>query len=134
MRYILVGLLFFSITIQAENPSADAIMEKVRDFDDGRSYSATAYLRIKQKNRVRERQFYMLQKILMVKKRRDKSFTMPRLMYEGFFLNGKSQEHLDRADNQWIYFPAFRKVRRKYSNDKRGSLWALYSIILTCLK
>lgn len=122
MRYILVGLLLFSTAINAANPSADSILERVRDFDDGRSYSATAFLRIKDKNRVREREFYMLQKDIEDEQERQVIyFHAPADVRGVSFLTVNHKEHLNKADNQWIYFPAFRKVRRIGSNDKRGS-------------
>ncbi len=122
MKPIVIYLLLMASFAQAQQPSADRILEKVRDFDDGSSYSATAFLRIKDNNTVREREFYMLQKDISDEEERQVIyFHSPSDVRGVSFLTASTKEHLNKNDNQWIYFPAFRKVRRIGSNDKSGS-------------
>lgn len=120
--YFLVGMLFWS-GVSAAQPSADSILQTARDRNDGYSYVSTVVLRlIDSKKKVRERAFYMLQKDINDSEERAlMSFHSPSDVRGVSFLITNYDEEQSKADDQWMYLPAFRKTRRIGSNDKRGS-------------
>ncbi len=121
---LLITLLTLSISapLWAE-PTADKILTQVRDRDDGYSYITDVKLKlISSKNTVRERSMHMLQKDMANKEERAAMyFYAPADVRDVGFLVSNHAEHTGKASDQWMYFPAFRKIRRIGSNDKRGS-------------
>lgn len=122
MKFIFIIVIFFS-PISLAQLSADSILQAVRDRNDGYSYSSEVTLRlIDSKKNIRERRFYMLQKDMdKIEERTLMTFNSPTDVRGISFLIVSYDEKLNKADDQWMYFPAFRKVRRLGSNDKRGS-------------
>ena len=111
-----------------DQPSADSIVQSVRDRDDGFSYSSEVTLRlmdgsaIHESKNTRERHFYLLQKDReQGEERAFMTFHRPADVRGVSFLVASYNEAQSRADDQWMYFPAFRKIRRLGANDKRGS-------------
>ncbi|MGK0441975.1 MAG: hypothetical protein ACJA0N_001782 [Pseudohongiellaceae bacterium] len=124
MRHVTIFLTAILIqTAYADPPSATIILQELRDQYDGESYATKVLLRlISNDNRVRERAFYMLQKDISAEEERAiMYFHSPADVRGVSFLIANYKESLKKPDDQWIYFPAFRKVRRIGSNDKRGS-------------
>jgi hypothetical protein len=124
MSYITIFLTAFIIqTAYAAPPSATIILQEIRDQYDGESYATKVMLRLISSDKlVRERAFYMLQKDISAEEERAVMyFHYPADVRGVSFLIANHKENLQKPDDQWIYFPAFRKVRRIGSNDKRGS-------------
>ncbi|MGR5063611.1 outer membrane lipoprotein-sorting protein [Photobacterium sp. DNB22_13_2] len=122
MKKGIVAALLFSSFLSYASPDADSILTAVRDRDDGQSYVSDVELNlINSDGNVRARNMYMLQKDT-----NDKEMTYI-YFYDSVDVRGVSflmytyQEQTGSADDQWLYLPAFRKIRRIGSNDKRGS-------------
>ena len=122
---IIVLLAFASIcqATSSTNLSADDILRASRDRNDGSSYATNIILRLIGSNsKVRERNLYMLQKDMANQEERAfMSFHSPADVRGVSFLISNYSEMQNKADDQWMYLPAFRKTRRIGSTDKRGS-------------
>jgi hypothetical protein len=104
-------------------PTANDILISSRDRNDGVSYTSDVILRLIGKNEaVRDRHFYMLQKDIGESEERAlMHFHKPADVRGVSFLIINHGENKNKADDQWMFLPAFRKTRRIGSNDKRGS-------------
>ena len=120
---VLTIFLLNTIPLSYANPTADEILNGVRNRNDGSDYASNVTLNlIASDGDVRARKLYMLQKdtenneekMLMY-------FHSPADVRGVGFLMEIYPEVADKVDNQWMYFPAFRKIRRISANDKRGS-------------
>jgi len=102
--------------------SADEIIAKVRDRDDGHSFISNVTLKlIDTKGRTRDRHMHMVQKD-DASGREDvfMSFHSPSDVRGVSFMMRLHPEVTGKPDDQWLYLPAFRKTRRIGSNDQRG--------------
>jgi hypothetical protein len=103
-------------------PTADEILKNSRDRDDGSSYASNVTLSLIGKGgSIRNRHFYMFQKDLEGNEERAlMHFNKPADVRGVSFLIVNYGEDQSKADDQWMFLPAFRKTRRIGSNDKRG--------------
>ena len=121
MRIPLMLMSFYTAFAFA-SPEADQILEKVRDRYDGTDYISNVTLVTHSKNKLlSEKKMYMLQKDIA-----DNELTLMSVQYpvdvrDVSFLMKTYKEQVQREDEQWMYLPAFRKVRRISPKDKRGA-------------
>lgn len=121
---LLIPLVILTISAPLfAKSTADKVLTQVRDRDDGFSYITDVQLKlISSKGEVRERSMHMLQKDMENKEERAAMyFYSPSDVRNVSFLISNHAEHTAKPSDQWMYFPAFRKIRRIGSNDKRGS-------------
>ncbi len=116
------GLALPPLSGWCEPPAADRILEQVRDRPDGRdAYSNVSLLLTDADGGRRERHLVYLQKKYGRAERLTLLFTGPADV-KGVGLQSLNHDEADgRPDEQWIYLPAFRQVRRIAANDKRGA-------------
>lgn len=122
-RHLLYGLLLAAGRVRAAPAlTADQILERVRDRPDGRDiYSDVSLVLTDADGSRRERTLVYLEKKYGRDERLTLYFTGPAEV-KGVGLQTLSHDEADgRPDEQWIYLPAFRQVRRVASNDKRGA-------------
>lgn len=102
--------------------SADQVLEKVRDRPEGRDAFADLSLVLTDADGGRrERRLLYLQKKVGKDDHLTLYFTGPSEV-KGVGLQSISHDEADgRPDEQWIYLPAFRQVRRIAAGDKRGA-------------
>jgi outer membrane lipoprotein-sorting protein len=102
--------------------TADQILAQVRDRPDGRDACADLTLALTEADGGRrERHLLYLQKKVGRDDHLTLYFTGPAEV-KGVGLQSISHDEADgRPDEQWIYLPAFRQVRRIAANDKRGA-------------
>ncbi len=106
----------------ASLPNADEIMQKVRNRPDGKDIACDMKLVMNDdQGSQRERDVIYLQKDFGDDEKLTLYFTGPTEVKGVGFLNFAYSEAKKQDDDQWIYLPAFRQVRRIASSDKRGS-------------
>jgi hypothetical protein len=128
MKNVFLLLTTLSFMMQASAsfsqtlPTANGILKDSRDRDDGSSYVSNVTLSLIGKSgSVRNRHFYMFQKDLVGSEERAlMHFHQPADVRGVSFLIINYGEDQSKADDQWMFLPAFRKTRRIGSNDKRG--------------
>lgn len=109
-------------TRAGEPLSADQILLRSRERRDGNDIYSDVKLSITdQKGSTRTRQLIYLQKDRGKDERLTLYFTGPGDVKGVGFQSVSYDEAAGRDDDQWIYMPAFRQVRRIASSDKRGS-------------
>jgi len=115
-------MILASVSSSQTSPTADDILKISRDRDDGNSYASNVTLSLIGKSgSVRDRHFYMFQKDLDQNEERAlMHFHEPADVRGVSFLIINYGEDQSKADDQWMFLPAFRKTRRIGSNDKRG--------------
>ncbi|UJX24768.1 outer membrane lipoprotein-sorting protein [Pseudoalteromonas sp. CF6-2] len=112
--------IVFSAATYAED--ADKILQQVRDRNDGKDYLSTVTLRTLSEDSVlNQRQFYMLQKDIEKDEVMVLAIKAPADVRDISFLMRSFEEGTAQEDEQWMYLPAFRKVRRISATDKRGA-------------
>ena len=118
---IVCAVLLYPLNcIAAVNP--EDILTRVRDRYDGNDYISNVVLRITDKTgKTRERHMYMLQKDMENIENVMLLFNWPADVRGVGFMMTTYQEASGKPDDQWMYFPAFRKIRRIASQDKRGA-------------
>jgi len=101
---------------------ADAILKAVRDRPDGKDiYSETHLILADPGGSVRERELFYLQKDYPGEERLTLYFKAPSDVKGVGFQSANYDEAAGKDDEQWLYMPAFRQVRRIATGDKRGS-------------
>jgi outer membrane lipoprotein-sorting protein len=118
-----IGLvLLISSTVDATELTADDILSKVRNRPDGADNYAKASLVLKEKNgSVRTRNLLFLQKDYGKDDKLTLNFTEPADVKGVVLQSINYDEAAAKEDDQWMYLPAFRQVRRIAATDKRGS-------------
>lgn len=116
----------FTSSSLAATPSAaseaNQILEKVRDRYDGKDYlSSIRLVNQSDKQLINERKMYMLQKDVDKNEMTILSVQYPVDVRDVSFLIRTYEEAKGKEDEQWMYLPAFRKVRRISAKDKRGA-------------
>ena len=131
MRMVWCLALVLLVNPAIANTSADSILSKVRDREDGRDYICDVKLKTYFKGgNTRIRESYMLQKDLEGKEISTIFFYAPADVRNVAFQTISYKENMDKNDDQRIYFPAFRKIRRISTEDKRGSfMGSMFSYI-----
>jgi len=110
---LLISLNLFAISNQEVANKCEAVMNGFKD-----SSSNMKMTLINANNQKRERQMKM---ILLEKKSGNKSlmtFLSPADVKGTKFLN---YEHINKDDDQWLYLPALKRVKRIASKNKSGS-------------
>jgi outer membrane lipoprotein-sorting protein len=108
--------------VAAANPSADGILKAVRDREDGRdSYSESRLILDEPGGSKRERDLIYLQKDYNDDERLTLYFKGPTDVKGVGFQSANYRETAGKDDEQWLYLPAFKQVRRIATGDKRGS-------------
>ncbi len=98
------------------------ILQAVRDRPDGRDiYSETKLILADPGGSVRERDLYYLQKDYPGEDRITLYFRKPGDVKGVGFQSINYAEDGGKDDEQWLYLPAYRQVRRIATGDKRGS-------------
>lgn len=112
-----------NFALAAGSLNAQQILQQVRDRDDGSSYATNADLvLIDSAGNERVRKMRMLQQDQANNEERSvMHFYAPAAVRGVSFLTASYEEATAQGDDQWMYLPAFRKVRRIGSNDKRGA-------------
>jgi len=115
-------LLLITTTVHAAEYTADEILNKVRNRADGADNYAKASLILKEKNgSTRTRNLLFLQKDYGKDDKLTLSFTEPADVKGVVLQSINYDEVAAKEDDQWMYLPAFRQVRRIAATDKRGS-------------
>jgi outer membrane lipoprotein-sorting protein len=103
-------------------PDADAILKGVRDRNDGKDiYSESRLILDEPGGSRRERDLVYLQKDYSDDERLTLYFKTPVDVKGVGFQSVNYNEATGKDDEQWLYMPAFRQVRRIATGDKRGS-------------
>lgn len=121
MKHKILSLfLMYTASVFADT-QADTILNKVRDRYDGEDYVTQVTLRIKDRGIIQDKEMYMLQKDFDDREMVSMFFNAPADVRNVSFLVANYNENLAYDDEQWMYLPAFRKVRRISGQDKRGA-------------
>jgi outer membrane lipoprotein-sorting protein len=103
-------------------PDADSILKAVRDRQDGKDiYSESRLILDDPSGGKRERDLIYLQKDYPEDERLTLYFKTPSDVKGVGFQSFNYNEATGKDDEQWLYMPAFRQVRRIATGDKRGS-------------
>ncbi|EHT04843.1 MULTISPECIES: outer membrane lipoprotein-sorting protein [Enterobacteriaceae] len=122
MKYKIYSLLFCLFSASAlATPQADEILVKVRDRYDGDDYVSQVTLRNNSNGNIQDKNMYMLQKDFPDREMVSMFFHSPSDVRNVSFLVANYNESIASDDEQWMYLPAFRKVRRISGQDKRGA-------------
>ena len=101
---------------------ADSVLKDVRERYDGEDYLSVVTLSTYSKDDLaNERKFYMLQKDVDKDELMVLAIKAPADVRNVSFLMRSFDEVNAQEDEQWMYLPAFRKVRRISAKDKRGA-------------
>ena len=108
--------------LRAGPSMADSLVQRVRDRYDGKDiFSEVALTLVDENGARRERSLLYFQKDFADDEKMLLYFTGPGDV-KGVGLNSISYpEASGKTDDQWIYLPAFKQVKRVPGNDKRGS-------------
>jgi outer membrane lipoprotein-sorting protein len=102
--------------------NADQILEKVRNRPDGADILAEAQLILNESDgSSRTRNLLFLQKDYGNDDKLTLAFTAPADVKGVVLQSVNYDEATAKEDDQWIYLPAFRQIRRIAATDKRGS-------------
>jgi hypothetical protein len=105
----------------SEDTQARAIMERVNNREDGDSMVSSEKMTLIDKNgKQRVRKLKSFSKDLDRATRRIIFFTEPADVYNTAFLTFDYDQE-EKEDDQWLYLPALKKVRRIASSDKSSS-------------
>lgn len=117
-----LGLLLFTSAVGAATLTADQILEKVRNRPDGSDIYADAKLIITESGgSARTRDLLFLEKDYGKDEKLTLYFTGPADVKGVALQSVNYDEAAAKEDDQWMYLPAFRQVRRIAATDKRGS-------------
>lgn len=115
-------MVFFSSAVSATALTADQLLEKVRTRPDGADIYAEAKLVITEANgSSRTRDLLFLEKDYGKDEKLTLYFTGPADVKGVALQSVNYDEAAAKEDDQWMYLPAFRQVRRIAATDKRGS-------------
>jgi outer membrane lipoprotein-sorting protein len=117
------SLLLASATAAgAATLSADQILDKVRNRPDGSDiYSEVKMVLTESNGSTRTRDLIFLEKDYGKDEKLTLYFTGPADVKSVALQAVNYDEAIDKEDEQWMYLPAFRQVRRISATDKRGS-------------
>ena len=102
--------------------SADQILDKVRNRADGSDiYSEVKMVLTESNGSTRTRDLIFLEKDYGKDEKLTLYFTGPADVKSVALQAVNYDEAVDKEDEQWMYLPAFRQVRRISATDKRGS-------------
>jgi len=125
MRFKHLFVLTLTATLSCAafaDPDANAILKAVRDRPDGKDIYSEARLILADPNgSTRERDLLYLQKDYPDEDRLTLYFKTPSDVKGVGFQSANYAENTGKNDEQWLYIPAFRQVRRIATGDKRGS-------------
>ncbi|RLA67063.1 MAG: outer membrane lipoprotein-sorting protein [Epsilonproteobacteria bacterium] len=116
-----LGLLFLVPNINADDAKARAIMEKVDARDDGKTIEQNMLMVLIDKNaKKRTRDIKSYSKDFGADKHQIMFFKSPADVKNTAFLT-YDYDNAKKDDDQWLYLPALKKVKRIPSADKSGS-------------
>jgi len=116
-----LGITLFSTTLLADDAKARGIMEKVEARNDGKSLIQDMQMvLIDKKGRKRTRVMKSLSKDFGKDERRVMFFKTPADVKNTGFLT-YDYASANKDDEQWLYLPALKKVKRIPSSDKSSS-------------
>ncbi len=120
LAILLVGIVFILFPLNSQDPTGREIMEKYKEQELTNDESAEIHMKlIRSGGRVREREVRMISKTDEEENRKLLiRFLSPADVAGTGFL---SIEYSDRDDDNWLYLPALRSVRRIASQDKTDS-------------
>lgn len=114
--------MLLNSTFTLAETNADTVLKDIRERYDGKDYLSTVTLSTYSKDTLaNERKFYMLQKDVDKDELMVLAIKAPADVYNVGFLMRSFDEVKAQEDEQWMYLPAFRKVRRISAKDKRGA-------------
>ncbi len=117
----MAALVLMGVSVYADDPKARAIMEKVDARDDGKTIEQDMYMVLIDKNgkkRIRDIKSYS--KDFGPDEYRILFFKSPADVKNTAFLT-YDYDDPNKDDDQWLYLPALKKVKRIPSADKSGS-------------
>lgn len=115
-------MLGLSAPLWAANPDVNELLQQVRNRPDGSDiYSDLKLVMTDGQGGQRERDLYYLQKDQGADEKLTLYFLNPSEVKGVGFQSITYSEAAHKDDDQWLYLPAFRQVRRIAANDKRGS-------------
>jgi hypothetical protein len=118
---ITLGLTLISTNLFSDDPKARAIMEKVDARDDGKTLKQDMLMILIDKNgKKRTRDIKSYGKDFGEDEHRIMFFKTPADVKNTSFLT-YDYDDADKDDDQWLYLPALKKVKRIPSADKSGS-------------
>jgi len=118
---ISVSIALFTTAVMADDPKARAIMEKVDARDDGQTIEQDMLMVLIDKDgkeRIRDLKSYA--KDFGKDEHRIMFFKSPADVKNTSFLT-YDYDNPNQDDDQWLYLPALKKVKRIPSADKSGS-------------
>jgi len=116
-----LGLSIFTSNLLADDAKARAIMEKVDARDDGKSLEQDMTMILVDKNgKKRTRNLHTYGKDFGVDEHQIMFFKSPADVKNTAFLT-YDYDKASRDDDQWLYLPALKKVKRIPSSDKSSS-------------
>jgi len=116
-----LGFSLFTTTLSADDPKARAIMEKVDARDDGQTIEQDMLmLLIDKSGKKRTRDLKSYTKDFGEDEHRIMFFKSPADVKNTSFLT-YDYDDASKDDDQWLYLPALKKVKRIPSADKSGS-------------
>jgi outer membrane lipoprotein-sorting protein len=116
-----LGLLAWA-ALPVAAQTADDILREVRLRDDGKDVVADVQLILADQNgKQRVRDLIYLQKDYPDDDKLTLYFTAPADVRGVGFQSVNYDEAIVREDDQWLYLPAFRQIRRISASDKRGA-------------
>lgn len=128
-RPLLLAPLILSMTgalaadsAKTSPPTADKILEQVRDRDDGKDIYSEVVMELEDsKGKIRKREMYYLQKDQGQDSAMAIYFSSPADVKGVGFQTINYEESKQQEADQWMYLPAFRQNRRVSASDKRGA-------------
>ena len=121
LTMISIGAALLTSGMMADDPKARAIMEKVDARDDGKTLEQDMLMILIDKNaKKRTRDIKSYSKDFGEDEYRIMFFKSPADVKNTSFLT-YDYDDADKDDDQWLYLPALKKVKRIPSADKSGS-------------
>ncbi|MEY3001873.1 MAG: hypothetical protein RLZZ428_248 [Pseudomonadota bacterium] len=118
---MIVGALLAGTTLYGDDPKARAIMEKVDARDDGQTLAEDMLMVLIDKNgKQRTRDIRSYSKDFGADKHRIMFFKSPADVKDTSFLT-YDYDDSSKDDDQWLYLPALKKVKRIPTSDKSSS-------------
>ncbi|MEA1879488.1 MAG: outer membrane lipoprotein-sorting protein, partial [Campylobacterota bacterium] len=116
-----LGLSLITTSILADDAKARAIMKKVDARDDGKTLEQDMSMVLIDKNgKTRTRDLHTYSKDFGVDEHQIMFFKSPADVKNTAFLT-YDYDNASKDDDQWLYLPALKKVKRIPSSDKSGS-------------
>ncbi len=110
--------VFYSNAISAELPAGDIIAQNINDRDEGIAVSRLLKMQMTDRHgKVRVRETRTFRKYFGDEKRTAIFYLKPKNIKDTAFLTYDYEEK-ERDDDQWLYLPAMRKVRRISASDR----------------